>query len=303
MLSSVDVTLTGPPADPAKPNGPMRGLRFIDVGFIQTGTVTKRQFTVANGDVWVARDQESLATQKAEDQKDPYPMLDTINYPKLKDPNDPNSDEVDDPATAANERPWYNMLGNNTPGSGRLRGAYGFPWPKLLANSPVDDGVTPLSQFLSVSDTPWQQIVSQPKAPKSVKLQLEFSVILAAHTIEDVNGSAGVYFNRASAGWIFNGDGNIVNGNRWQPALEAGNYLNDVQRSASGDLTPTNAGTIVLEPPLGRDTRVMNQVLGGSERNGTRPVRSWRIPTTGSSIRRIRSRFDREGAACVGFVF
>lgn len=239
-----NVTLTGP----SDGHGGMRGLRFIEVGFMQTGGVTTRRYTLPGGDAKIGPDDASRIgeNKNAAGQAVSYPLLDTINHPNA-------------PGGGDNERPWYASKGG---GLYRAGATMDWPAPGTGAYTTASDGGA-VTAHIVASDTPWGQTAAPQLAAETVTLQMDFTAILAAHTIDAVNGSETLYFSMAEAPWTFNGSGTIDKKTGvWHPkAGTTGNYSDPVQKRPAVDLLPSQPGTAVLGGRLTGDTLVMNEAL------------------------------------------
>lgn len=226
----------------------MRGVRFIDVGFMQTGAVTHRHYNVDATHKHVAPDDASRIGEMRDRNKQPltYPMLDTLNNNVAQAPNE-----------AENRKPWY-----DSQHGGLFRAASKFDWPATGEgiDTTASDGANPLAGTIMTTDTPWNQTASVNMIATSNSLVMDFTIILAAHTSDAVNDSERLYFKRAQAPWTFNGSGTITKG-VWQPIQTVtGNYSGQLGTDQV-DLAPSPAGTAVLGGPLDNATPILNESL------------------------------------------
>ena len=254
MDVNVDVTLIGP-VDPVSQK--MRGVRFIDAGFMQTGSITSRRMTLQGNLTRIAPDDASKLPANT------YPMLDAINNPSVAGKEE-----------TLNLRPWYNSA------SGLLRGAYKFSWPQKENNTPATDAT--VTGNIAASDRPFNQALAVVNGAIAGTLQMDFTIILAAHTIDEAAGSSNLYFSEGQANWHFDGSGTIGNNANdkgvWTPAPNAGDFGDG--RTAAFDLASVAAGTKVLKGPLFSTTLIMNEALnqkiGSSDRDVIENPTQWK---------------------------
>jgi parallel beta-helix repeat protein len=170
-------------------NGQMRGVQFIDMGFVQNGFFAK-EYGDFNGFPVPHRFQGSL--------QDGTFHIDYLTGP---------------PASAA---PWYDSNG---------AGYFRSPADQEVDNQDVTSSDTPSLEGIVTSQIAPGDIASAvPGDPLSLTiggvtskvsrfgLVFDLNVYFALHTLEAANGSDQVYTQRASAHWEFDGSGTIQSG-------------------------------------------------------------------------------------------
>jgi hypothetical protein len=140
---------------------------------------------------------------------------------------------------------------------------------------PHVDGAANASTPLTVNDVHADQVAVPIGGPPAnhTDVQLNFTVMVAAHTIDDKTGPGQPYFDEADAGWTFNGSGNISK-KGWAAIGTPGNLItgnySTVGKAAGVDLAPTTTVTPVLGQFLSNDTLNFNNAM--NKQNGSRFV-------------------------------
>lgn len=180
-------------------NGISRGLRFIELGFIQNV-----QFTEMHGDfdqLPQVGDPDSLGRRRQYDLVTRKYVLDGITKPVFGD------------------FPWYDSENQ----SGSL-----FNDAKGVLRDLGDEAVT--NKILDMSDRPRQSGSDSltltenevTDALDRISLIQDFDLFLAVRTTEQVNGSEKVFTQRAKASWSFNGSGTFDAAGVWKADDAAG---------------------------------------------------------------------------------
>jgi hypothetical protein len=205
--------------------GQMRGVKFIEMGFIQNG-----QFTREYGDF------DGFDTKKR-------------RQGGLQD----GAFHVDyyTQAPNASTAPWYD--------SQAVTGTRGFLGPAMDAKlSNQDFNVSDTPQLWG-SDAMTLTLGGVTKSVNRFGLQFDLNLYFAVRTKEAVNGSETVYTQRAKASWRFDGSGTIDAAGNWTQTGTGNTGDKKFTEVKTGDVVPVTTGTAINNLFAGEVWSTINQ--------------------------------------------
>jgi len=193
--------------------GGIRGMKFIEMGFIQNGTLTKR-----NG---------------------VYQFWPKIWKNSLEDGN-VHLDYATEPAPGSTS-PWYDSEDVTFPPGNDVDGFY----------SPPDDSSVISDHAMKVGDSPQLKVVPDMELPIGAEsddvdifnLVFDCSLYFAVRTVDTRNGANSVYTQRASAEWQFDGSGTVDGAGNWSKTGSGNTGNGSFTEVSDGSVVPVTTGT------------------------------------------------------------
>jgi hypothetical protein len=200
----------------------MRGIRFMEMGFIQDGKVTKKQ---GNYDGFDTKKKISSS------------LVDGVYH-------------LDGDQAANGTQPWYDKLtlpgyvGYYAPGTDPI-GLPPFPITNVnmsTIDTPEQNGTDPRKFTLTIGD--------ETNMVDTLNIVLDFRLYFAVRTKDAINDSEKVYTQRGQTTWQFDGTGSVNAGGGYM-STGGGNdavnkYMNEV---TDGRICPLTTGPVLSELP------------------------------------------------------